>query len=449
MSESLPLTSTRTSRPTIRDDAWDTLVLGWPIFWSMLSWVGMKTTDSALLGHVSSEALAAAALSDLWTMCTLVLLQARVLGVLCGAAFGAGNPHLAGVYLQVSYVVLGGVGVLVFGCWYWGTAWVWRESPLAGMAGYYARVLAFSIPGQLFLSQLSQFFASQRILHPEVNASTVALVLNLVLGLWLVLGIPIPHWNGWGFEACPAVTTTVVYIQCFVLWYVYVHRQKLHQPCWPGWKPSEWTRTRIRTFVDLYVPAALGMASDFWRVAVIGLRAAQLGEMHVAVFNTSYRIMWIVLILVNALSSASGIQMTLRLGRLDAKGARQAGEVGIGMSAMVLLVIGVAVVTQIQWFGRVFSNDEEFLGLLSEARWPFTLTLVLMNLSVAIERIPYAMGRTKEVFWMGFIASWGAQVPAVMLCTYFWRDDLVGLYSGMAIGYLVVTCLYAWITFTR
>lgn len=46
-------------------DAKDTFVLGVPIFLSMLSWVGMKTTDSALLGHVSADALAAAALSDL------------------------------------------------------------------------------------------------------------------------------------------------------------------------------------------------------------------------------------------------------------------------------------------------------------------------------------------------------------------------------------------------
>ena len=50
---------------TIVHDSYDTVILGIPIFFSMLSWVGMKTTDSALLGHISSEALAAAALSDL------------------------------------------------------------------------------------------------------------------------------------------------------------------------------------------------------------------------------------------------------------------------------------------------------------------------------------------------------------------------------------------------
>jgi len=99
--------------------------------------------------------------------------------------------------------------------------------------------------------------------------------------------------------------------------------------------------------------------------------------------------------------------------------------------------------------GRIFSNDPDFLDLFAEARVPFTITLVLMNLSVAIERIPYSMGRTKEVFWLGFIASWGAQVPAVILLTKYWRDDLAALYWGMAIGYAVVTVLYGWISFTR
>jgi hypothetical protein len=49
-----------------------------------------KTTDSALLGHVSQQALAAASLSDLWTMTTQVLLSGRVLRVLVGGAIGSG-----------------------------------------------------------------------------------------------------------------------------------------------------------------------------------------------------------------------------------------------------------------------------------------------------------------------------------------------------------------------
>jgi Na+-driven multidrug efflux pump len=155
--------------------------------------------------------------------------------------------------------------------------------------------------------------------------------------------------------------------------------------------------------------------------------------------------MWIVLIMVMALSSASGIKTSRRLGRMNHAGAKQAGWVGIYMAALVLLVIGSLVYFQIRAFGRIFTEDEEFLDLFEEAKLPFTLTLVLMNMSVAIERIPYSMGRTTEVFWYGLVASWGAQVPAVLLFTKFWRDDLIGLYWGMVVGYLVLTGLYAWI----
>jgi hypothetical protein len=50
---------------------------------------------------------------------------------------------------------------------------------------------------------------------------------------------------------------------------------------------------------------------------------------------------------------------------------------------------------------------------------------------------------------MGFIASWGGQVPAVFILTKYWRNDLVGLYTGMAIGYFILTVLYSLIVLRR
>jgi multidrug resistance protein, MATE family len=470
---------------SVWQDAQDTVGLAAPMFLSMLSWVGMKTTDSALLGHVSADALAAAALSDLvrthknrgarglrykqypllhirtlnlsssllptkWTMCTFVLVGTRVLGVLCSTAIGAGNPKLAGIYLQVSYLVLSFAVLFVVVCWS-ATEQVWTlfgsDAKLAHMAGFYARVMGFSLPGQVALDQLGQFFSSQRIMHPEVNASSTALILNVLLGLVLVLGIPIPGWDGLGFAACPMVTVSVVYMQFLIMYLIYVRRQRLHEACWDGWSWQEITATRVRAFLELYVPSALGDSSDFWRVAVIGAVAAKLGDIEVAVFNTGYRIMWIVLVLIGALSSAAGIITSQRLGQMNHLGAKQAGWVGIYLSMAVLSVIGTFVLWKIRWFGRIFTEDDKFLDLFEEARVPFTLALVLMNLSVAIERIPFSMGRSREVFWYGFVASWGAQVPGVVVLTTYWRKDLVGLYWGMAIGYGVLTVLYGWMVF--
>jgi MATE family multidrug resistance protein len=404
-------------------DALDILRLSGPIFLAQVSWLGMKTTDTALLGHVGAEALAAAALSDLWTMCTAVLIQGRVLGILVGGAVGANNPKLAGVYLQVSYVVLSIIAVLVIVAWNF-TEQVWvtfgSDPDISRDAGYYARVLSISIPGLVMFGQLSQFFSAQRILEPEVHSSLMALGANLVLGLIFVLGIGVPTFQGYGFAACPIVTTLVVYLQIAVFYVVYIHIQRLHEPCWGGWKWKEITRARIWTFSALYFPSALGTTSDFWRVAVIGAVAAKLGEEKVAVFNTSYRIMWIVLTMVNAMSMAAGINISMRLGKLDAIGARQAGHVGAIMSLVFLLLVFGAVAWNIRALGMIFTQDEIFLNMFEETRWPFTITLVLMNLSVAIEKIPYSMGRTTEVFWMGCIASWGGTYIGLAMFSILW-----------------------------
>jgi Na+-driven multidrug efflux pump len=354
-----------------------------------------KTTDTALLGHVSQDALSAAALSDLWTMTTQVLLNGRILGVLVGGAVGAGNNALAGIYLQVSYVVLFAVSILVIIAWSlteqiclaFGT-----DPSISRMAGYYAQALSTAIPGMIAFNQLSQFFSAQRIMKPEVHSATMGLFANLLFGLIFVLGWPVPGFNGYGFQACPLVTVVVTYAQLVFMIVVYIHILKLHAPCWSGWKPSEITWNRIKTFSDLYFPAALSSASDFWRVAVIGGVAAKLGDVEVAVFNTAYRIMWIALIFVGALAGASAINMSIRLGKMDPFGAKQSGCVGIGMAVVVLFFLSILILWQSRWFGLIFTNDEEFLALFQESSFPFTVTLFFMNLSVAIERIPYSMG---------------------------------------------------------
>lgn len=40
-------------------------------------------------------------------------------------------------------------------------------------------------------------------------------------------------------------------------------------------------------------------------------------------------------------------------------------------------------------------------------------------------------------------------MPAVLLLTKYWRDDLIGIYTGMAIGYIMLAILYSIIVFRR
>ena len=165
------------------------------IFISRLGWVGMKVTDTALLGHVSSHALTASALSDLWTSATGVLIQGRVLSIFVGNAIGAGEPKLAGEWLQLTLIVQACIAVPVMALWSL-TPRVLRtfgedDASLLGDASYYALVLSAAIPPRVIYSALSQFLSAQKLVKSLALIGLCGLSLNLLLGLALVLGVPL------------------------------------------------------------------------------------------------------------------------------------------------------------------------------------------------------------------------------------------------------------------
>eukprot|EP00913_Durusdinium_trenchii_P034060 g31880.t1 len=421
-----------------------------PMFLAMVSWVAMKVTDTAVLGHVGREPtpryLDASALSDLWTICMSwhplaepvgrtassgVFIQSRVVSTFCGQAYGAGNKALVGIWLQVSYVVLGCVMVPVAVCWL-------LTGPEVADASYYALVLAICLPVRIGFSQLNCFFNAQKIMRPSVVCSTIGMLLNLVGNLILVLGLTVPNWTGFGFPACPWVTTTVEFLQLFILWFIYCRTLRLHSECWPGWSWDWPARDRVVQYVKMYLPAALSIGSDFWRrsaaefseevtevdgVSVIGTIASEVGPDDLAVFNASYRICWMALTFLGALAGGVGVQLNIALGKGSTADAKHAAWVGTMMAIVVLVVLGVLILCIPRSLARIFSNDPKVLDLFESCRWPFAAFAVLMNLSVNIEKIPMAAGRVNSVFYAGLAGSWLGQVPGVILCISLWRKD--------------------------
>lgn len=444
----------REDRSTVLKELVAITKLAIPMFIAMVSWVALKVTDTAVLGHIGKSPLGnegtryldATALSDLWTSSTGVFIQSRVVGTFCGQAFGAGNKQLVGIWLQVAYVVLGCVMVPVAICWCL-TAPVLHglhKTPQeVSDASYYALVLAICLPVRIGFSQLNSFFSAQKIMRPSVVCSTAGMLLNLVGNLILVLGIAIPNWSGLGFPACPWVTTFVEFVQLFILWFIYCHILGLHKECWPGWSWDHITRDRVVQFWKMYFPAALSIGSDFWRVAVIGAIASSIGPSDLAVFNASYRICWMALTFLGALAGGVGVQLNVALGKGSTSDAKRAATVGTAMAVAVLAVLAILILFIPRSLARIFSNDPAVLDKFEECRFPFAAFVVLMNLSVNIEKIPMAAGRVNSVFYAGLAGSWLGQVPGVILCTTLWRKDLYGLYTGVAAGYGLLVLLYA------
>ena len=119
--------------------------------------------------------------------------------------------------------------------------------------------------------------------------------------------------GGYGFSACPIVTSVVEWMQLAALVGIYCLCLGYHRQGWPttggcwGLSLSFVTRARVAAYLRLYVPAALSIASDFWRMSAVGAFAARLSTLDLAVFTASYRIMWISLVLSGSITGGVSI----------------------------------------------------------------------------------------------------------------------------------------------
>ena len=163
----------------------------------------MKVTDTALLGHVGTHALAASSLSDLWTMASGVFIQGRVLGIFVGNAVGAAKAgtapwSVAGEWFQVSIAVLGAIALVVMGLWALTepVLTLFGEEPsLVSDASFFSLVLMACIPARVLFSQLSQYFSAQGIVKPSMQVALIGLAANLSLGFVFVLGVPFEDFS--------------------------------------------------------------------------------------------------------------------------------------------------------------------------------------------------------------------------------------------------------------
>lgn len=434
----------------------DAISLALPMAVSRLSWTTMKTTDTALIGHTGTLNLSASAVADLYTQSTGVFINGWILSTLVSHAYGSTNKVMGGIWTQVSLFVISCLGVPVMISWML-CGPVLRalgvSEDLIRPAAYYALVLMTAIPARICVGQLSQYLMAQGITNPLVKTGLFSMVLNLVLGVVLVLGIGVPGWGGFGFWICPVVTVFVEWVTLFIYLYWFCFKKELHKQggCWPedGFQRAYITAGRVKEYINLYYPAALAGASDWWRVSAIGVVAVSFNDhASLAVFNSSYRIAWMSLIVVGSIGSAMGVLLGQQLGKGDFNHAKRITWRCVVLACIVILVLASIFFAIPGKIAMIFSSDPEVVELYEEVALPLTTMLIAMNLSVLLERVPLSCGRTQVVLWTGVIGSWAAQVPAVILCTSFYRDDLYGLFTGVTLGYCALDVLLLGVVIT-
>ncbi len=183
-------------------EAYQLVVLGAPICLTFFLSVGVQMATQIIVGHVSSDALAAAALATMFAHAfglSIILGAASACDTLCSQAFGARSYRKVGVVAYQGCLIGLGLATLVGLCWYSLAApffaLMGQDEDIARLASQYLRLLLIGLPASTLFETLKKPLNAANITTPGLCFSAMSLFSSALLGYLLVYHSPLSFWG--------------------------------------------------------------------------------------------------------------------------------------------------------------------------------------------------------------------------------------------------------------
>ncbi|PVZ15346.1 MULTISPECIES: NorM family multidrug efflux MATE transporter [unclassified Pseudomonas] len=426
---------------TKRSELLALLRLAAPLVASQLAHILMVLTDTLMMARLSPEALAggglgAASYSFVSIFCFGVI---AAVGTLVAIRHGAGDTEgvarltRAGLWLAW---LLAGIGALL----------LWSLKPLllalgqtpenVENAGHFLLLLPLALPGAMTFMALRGFTSAVGKAWPVMIISLMGAGLNAVLNLALI--------NGWmglpklGLLGIGLVTAIVANAMAGALWLLlakapayrgYCIGRGLARPDWPS----------IRELWHLGLPIGGTYAVEVGLFAYAALCIGTLGSVQLAAHQIALQIVSVAFMVPVGLSYAVTLRVGHHYGAGSPRLARQAGWVGIGFGAAIMLCFAAA----------FWAIPATIIGLFIDARDPafapvFALAMSLLAIAAWFELFDgvqtIAMGalrglkESRLTFFIGLCCYWLIGAPTAWWLAFHAGWGAQGVWWGLAAG---------------
>ncbi|EQC37731.1 hypothetical protein SDRG_04758 [Saprolegnia diclina VS20] len=372
--------------------------------------LALMVIDSAFLGHLGTSELAGSALATLWTEFPLFTVwgMASAQIALCGQAYGTKNYALMGIWLQMTLILISILAV-----------------PTTVYFLYVDGILRLTTDDAVII-ELGARFA--QLLSPSIWPLLAYVCLRQYLQ---AMGVVLPTTiNG---IVCIGIDPIALFLYAFVY-------KKYHRGAWGGWKLSELTWSRWKTFFRMALPLGLNDSCDLLGAAALSFVVAKMGA-NVIATNAVLSSVWT---MVNAIFIGIGLAAEVGLAEHLGEGRPRAARARayLGFAALACVVVIVACVL---WFGRrsvvgIFTTDERIVALYTNVLSLYVAAASLRALEMGFITSFMGMGQMGFVMIVTIVGLWGVQLP---LAYYFGNAKDLGLWgvwigSSIAIGIKVL-----------
>ncbi|KAK1423785.1 hypothetical protein QVD17_19093 [Tagetes erecta] len=393
---------------------------------------GCLVVTQSFIGHVSDVDLAGYALVQ---TLNVMFVNGVLLGMssatetLCGQAFGAGQHHMMGIYLQRSWIVdlitcTVMLPVFLFGAPIFKL--LGEEEAIAESGGYisiwfipYIYTFVFSLTMQMFL-------------QAQLKNMVIAWLSLLQFAIHIPLSWLFVYNLGYGVTGAMialSISSWVVVIGEFI--YIF-----------GGWCPLSWKGFTVAAFKDLYPIVKLSISSgvmiclELWYAAVLVLLAGYMANAQVAIsaFSICLNInAWELMINIGFLGAAC-VRIANELGGGNAKATRFSIKVLMGTS----IAIGVFFFVLCLAFGTkiadLFTDDPKVAEVVAELSLLLSFSVLFNSINPVLSGVAVGAGMQATVAIINLVCYYLIGFPVGAMLGYLTSLQVKGIWIGMLGG---------------
>lgn len=402
-----------------------------PIAFNILCNYGINSFTNIFVGHIGDIELSAVAIS-LSVIANFsfgfLLGMGSALETLCGQAFGAGQIHMLGVYMQRSWIILFVACIFILPLYIYATPILkilGQEDDIAELAGQFTIQiipqmfsLAINFPTQKFLQAQSRVWIMAWI-------GLVALIIHIFM-LYFFIEV-----FGWGTVGA-AVAFSVSAWGVALAQTVYIVGW-----CKDAWNGLSWLAFQdLWPFVKLSVASAVMICLELWYFMSIIVLTGHLDDPVIAVGSLSICMNvngWEGMLFLG-INAAISVRVSNELG----SGHPRAAKYSVIITVVQSLCIGIFLMAMIMMtrnhFAVIFTESKEMQKAVAHLAYLLGITMVLNSVQPVISGVAVGGGWQAVVAYINLFCYYVVGLPFGFLLGYNTKLGVEGIWIGMICG---------------
>jgi MATE family multidrug resistance protein len=398
---------------------------------------GTIVVTQSFIGHISELDLAGYALVQTLSVRFvngILLGMSSATETLCGQAFGAGQHHMMGIYLQRSWIVdflsltiL--LPVFIFGSFIFRL--LGEEDSIARTGGY---ISLWFIP---FVYNFVFSLTIQMFLQAQLKNRIIAYLSIFQFALHVPISYFFVYKFNWGV---PGAMTALSISSWFLVIGEFIY-------IFGGWCPNSWKGFSKAAFLDILPVVKLSISSgvmvclELWYNAVLVLIAGYMKNAAVAIaaFSICLNInAWEFMISLGFLGAAC-VRVANELGKGNAKAVRFSIKVLLGTSILIGTFFFILCLIFGSKIAYLFTDDEEVVKTVSDLSLLLSLSVLLNSIYPVLSGVAVGAGMQGTVAIVNLCCYYVIGIPLGAVLGYVAKLEVKGIWIGMIIGVVTQT----------